>query len=366
MSKPRIPLRLSPFQDQPWKALYLSYNLATLFLLHPWWILKRLFHIHDSFPHSWTLLEVIHVQQLRHVEKTLAACDWAPGVRDYRVLPKERGEETRPVWIEKAGEEYLTGILDSRLAGAVDVPAFMFGSAAESDLAAANPRALLALVPSLHHGLTVNYRNVTQAPFPAAVIDCLSAYLYLLRRVKPSQIVVGGDSAGGSLALTLTRYIRDGIKRPELLPRALVLFSPLASRETDDGQKRELLPPKNLQRDLLDLKVINPYMATRLLMTNPFSLIDSPWLSPASSVVPAEPGLFANFPPTFITAGGAEVLLEGIVELERRMSLSGVQVVFHLEEDAPHDFQGFSWYKKEVRAVVFAKLAAWVEAQLAM
>ncbi|KAL8293436.1 hypothetical protein RQP46_000137 [Phenoliferia psychrophenolica] len=385
MSTPSVSLTISPWQRQPWKALYLTYKVATLAALHPYWVLKRLFHLRDAFPRSWTLLEVIHVQQFRHIEATLSACDFAPGVLDYRSLPAKSGKETRPVWIEAAGAEYLTGILSSKLAGAVDIPGyvwgagkddkdgpmnvgegenvllylhgggFMFGCAAEGDVTAANPRALLALVPSLKHGLTVDYRKVTQAPFPAAVIDCLSAYLYLLRRVKPSQVIVSGDSAGGSLALTLTRYIRDGIKRPDLLPKALVLFSPLASMETDLGPKHDLLPPKNLQRDLLDFNVIHPYMATRLLMTNPVSLIDSPWLSPASSVVPAEPALFANFPPAFITAGGAEVLLEGIVELERRMTLSGVKVAFHLEEDAPHDFQMFSWYKKEAGEALLVK-----------
>jgi len=68
-----------------------------------------------------------------------------------------------------------------------------------------------------------NYRKAPQFPFPCAIQDCLAAYLYLLDPpadaphppIKPEQIVVAGDSAGGGLALALLQLIRDlGLPAP--------------------------------------------------------------------------------------------------------------------------------------------------------
>ncbi|GAA5949067.1 hypothetical protein JCM21900_004847 [Sporobolomyces salmonicolor] len=67
------------------------------------------------------------------------------------------------------------------------------------------------------------YRLAPQYPFPCALHDALSAYLYLIhpppsakhRAVDPAKIVIGGDSAGGGLALALLCLIRDaGLPAP--------------------------------------------------------------------------------------------------------------------------------------------------------
>ncbi|GAA5920760.1 hypothetical protein JCM1841_004171 [Sporobolomyces salmonicolor] len=67
------------------------------------------------------------------------------------------------------------------------------------------------------------YRLAPQYPFPCALHDALSAYLYLIhpppsakhRAVDPAKIVIGGDSAGGGLTLALLCLIRDaGLPAP--------------------------------------------------------------------------------------------------------------------------------------------------------
>ncbi|KAI0253634.1 Alpha/Beta hydrolase protein [Lactifluus subvellereus] len=76
-----------------------------------------------------------------------------------------------------------------------------------------------------------NYRLAPQYPFPCALQDLLASYLFLIRPpegvahrpIKPSNIVVGGDSAGGGLAIALLQVIRDaGLP----LPAGAVLVSP--------------------------------------------------------------------------------------------------------------------------------------------
>lgn len=83
------------------------------------------------------------------------------------------------------------------------------------------------------HGraFAVNYRKAPQYPFPCALQDALAAYLYLLypppeakhTAVKPSDIVIAGDSAGGGLTLALLMVLRDaGLP----LPSGAVAISP--------------------------------------------------------------------------------------------------------------------------------------------
>ena len=58
------------------------------------------------------------------------------------------------------------------------------------------------------------YRLAGQAPYPAALMDCHHALLYLREHaeelgVRPDQIMVGGESAGGGLAAALCLYEKD-------------------------------------------------------------------------------------------------------------------------------------------------------------
>ncbi|KAF8119416.1 hypothetical protein EV363DRAFT_1441476 [Boletus edulis] len=77
----------------------------------------------------------------------------------------------------------------------------------------------------------INYRLAPQYPFPCALQDLVAAYLYLIKPppdaphqpVKPSHIVVAGDSAGGGLTLALLQVLRD---TGQPLPAGGVLISP--------------------------------------------------------------------------------------------------------------------------------------------
>ncbi|CAG8580195.1 10818_t:CDS:2, partial [Paraglomus occultum] len=78
---------------------------------------------------------------------------------------------------------------------------------------------------------SVDYRLAPQSPFPAAVIDALAAYLYLIQPpansgltpINPSNIVIMGDSAGGGLSLAVMLILRDaGLPQPA----ACVCWSP--------------------------------------------------------------------------------------------------------------------------------------------
>ncbi len=60
------------------------------------------------------------------------------------------------------------------------------------------------------HVLLIDYRLAPEHPFPAGLEDCVAAYAWLLTQgIAPAELVVAGDSAGGTLTLALLVYLRE-------------------------------------------------------------------------------------------------------------------------------------------------------------
>ena len=66
--------------------------------------------------------------------------------------------------------------------------------------------------------LVFDYRLAPEHPFPAAVEDCVEAYQWLLNQgYQPEDIAVGGESAGGTLTLSLLLALKEkGVKQPKV------------------------------------------------------------------------------------------------------------------------------------------------------
>lgn len=70
--------------------------------------------------------------------------------------------------------------------------------------------------------LLVEYRLAPEHPYPAANEDCLFAYRWLLENgYSAQQVIIGGDSVGGSLALMTLLSLRD---HAETLPAGLFCY----------------------------------------------------------------------------------------------------------------------------------------------
>lgn len=87
--------------------------------------------------------------------------------------------------------------------------------------------------------VTPEYRLSGEAPYPAALEDCYAALLYLKEHadelgVNSSQLMVGGESAGGGITAALCMYARD--KGEVKIAYQMPLYPMIDDRDTDSSR----------------------------------------------------------------------------------------------------------------------------------
>lgn len=171
-------------------------------------------------------------------------------------------------------------------------------------------------------GLMPDYRLAPEHPYPAAFEDSEKAYRWLLAQgYEPQNIVVAGDSAGGSLTLGLLVYLRDQ-RLP--LPSCGVMLSPSLDPSMSSPSAAE-----NAERDsMLSLESIGVFMKAYM---SQFEGDD-----PRAKLVDAD---FRGLPPLLFQAGGAEILCDDAVRAARRALDQGVKVSLEVWPEMAHVFQ---------------------------
>lgn len=223
---------------------------------------------------------------LRHGDRTLEAL-WVSGPKVAR----------RSVFLYLHGGAYVMGspLTHRQLAGRIS---YLTG--------------LRAVMP--------RYRLAPENPFPAAIDDVTDAYLALLEAgYKPRRIGLGGDSAGGGLALALLHRLRGmGVPRPA----ASVIFSPwvdmtLASPSVRENRASEaMLPGERIEE-----------IRAMVLGTD-----GDPMHPEASPLF----GKFRGAGPIYIQASDSELLRDDTIRFAAHAARQGVEVTRDLWHNVPH------------------------------
>jgi monoterpene epsilon-lactone hydrolase len=162
--------------------------------------------------------------------------------------------------------------------------------------------------------LAVGYRLAPEHPFPTALHDALAAWRFLRSQgIAAGRIAVGGDSAGGGLALALIAQLRDA---REELPGCIWLVSPW----TDLTMSGSTLLTKDAEDPLIHKDYLEELAQAYL---PPRTNRKDPRVSPLYADL-------AGLPPTLIQVGSAETLLEDATRLAAAAGAAAVPVVLEI------------------------------------
>lgn len=190
-----------------------------------------------------------------------------------------------------------------------------------------------------------DYRKAPEHPFPAAVEDALAVYEQLLADgFEASSIFIGGDSAGGGLALSLLGQITA---KKLAQPRGVFVFSPLTDLTCSGASLRD-----NAARD-----VVLP--AERARQMSETYMGGSDCTDPRASPLRAE---FTGAAPVAIWVGDTEILRDDSRRMAERLRAQGVDVTLIEEHDLPHVWPLFHNILPEARRTL-DQVADWINTQ---
>lgn len=183
------------------------------------------------------------------------------------------------------------------------------------------------------------YRLAPEHPFPAAGEDALSAYRAVMGH--PGGVILGGDSAGGGLALALLAQV-GALGLPQ--PVGTFCFSPFVDftfggASFASNAKADPLLPAHRARDMARM-----------------------YLQGADPTDPRATPLRADFTgagPVWLTAADTEILLDDTRRMADHLMSQGIDVTCIVESDLPHVWPLFHLLLPEAHRTLDG-LAGWI------
>lgn len=215
-----------------------------------------------------------------------------------------------------------------------------------------SPRTISKMVSHLvkksgFRAVVPKYPLAPEAPFPAGIDHSFAVYAALLRDgVDPSRLIIGGDSAGGNLALCLLARL-IATKTP--LPAGVFGLSPI----TDFTFSGDSIVENETSEVILPVSRIKA-MTGSYLSGHP---ADDPRVSP----------LFADFagaPPVFLAVADREILRDDTLRMAERLRAQGVAVDLTVAHNLPHVWPMLHTLLPEARSTLDA-IAVWMRDQTA-
>lgn len=147
------------------------------------------------------------------------------------------------------------------------------------------------------------YRLAPEYPFPAALVDAMACYRYLLKTFSPDKIVLTGESAGGGLIYSMCMQAKlEGLP----MPGGLIAMSPWTDLSCSGAsfEKNEDIDP-SLTRSRL-----------QMFASCYSSELANPLVSPLF-------GDLSGLPESLIFVGGDEILLDDAAVMHKNLLAAG-------------------------------------------
>ncbi|HEX4496277.1 MAG TPA: alpha/beta hydrolase, partial [Thermoanaerobaculia bacterium] len=188
--------------------------------------------------------------------------------------------------------------------------------------------------------VSVDYRLAPEHPWPAAPDDCETAALWLLdqaeARFGTSRLAIGGDSAGGNLAMTTMLRLRTkGLLEP-FVGAAIKYGAFDLSARTPVSQKFS-----------------DEYFLEAYLGEGPDR--SDPDISPLLADL-------HDLPPMLLTIGALDDVLEDSLLMAMRLSAAGGEVDLRVYPESPHGFLGFP---TAMAGAAWEDIEGWLDERLA-
>jgi len=277
-----------------------------------------------------TVLEMIRVRSAE-VRKTTDD-DRLSYERIMSTLPLDDDIETERVGVNGIPAEWIIApeSQENRVILYLHGGGYLFGSARTHRVMLAHmARAAKARV------LALDYRLAPEIPFPAPVENSVSAYRWLLAEgISAKKMVIGGDSAGGGLAVAALVALR-AVGEP--MPAAGVCISAWTDMEST-GQSHTT----NAESDPSVSK-------ERLLKIAKVYLDGKEPTAPLASPIHAD---LTGLPPLLLQVGSIEVLLDDSTLLKSRAKAAGVSVEMEVWDDMPHVWHHYAPILLEARKAI--------------
>lgn len=197
--------------------------------------------------------------------------------------------------------------------------------------------------------VSFNYRLAPENLWPAPLEDCLTAYDALLKTgVSPKDVVFMGESAGGTLVLSLALLLKE---KEISQPRALVVLSPCVTQADRFPSYTQNAATDYMLRTAVAEGKIKVIFGSR---ANDLEYLRQPTISPLY-------GDFSGLPPVFFSVSDTEVLLDDSKVLYEKLKKQGHQTKLDIRHGVCHAFQVFTAMPeaKQALAVVFLILEEW-------
>lgn len=180
--------------------------------------------------------------------------------------------------------------------------------------------------------VSINYRLAPENKWPSQIEDCLKAYENILKKYDSKDIIFMGESAGGTLVLSLGLLIKDkGLP----MPKAIVAFSPATDQYEKLPSHTNNIKTDYMLRDAIAKGIAEPLFVNKPTKEELTHYLLSPYY-----------GDYNDIPPIHLSASSSEVLYDDAIVLYEKLKQENHNVRLDVKKGVCHAYQIMTYMKE--------------------